>query len=234
MTLTAYWMCLTAKYRHLAARQGMLSTLLLTILLLVAVPAFAQDKPNNDTPNIDMKRGGPTADSSSVALNKKNKSGVFDKSKRHSPKTAAILSAALPGLGQIYNRKHWWWKVPVIYGGLAGLSYSTAINQIRYQDHRDAFRILVSDTSLTKYAVDGTSYSQAQLKELKTYYKRNRDLSIIFLAVLYGINILDATVQAHLFDFDVSDDMSLRIMPDYRYDAGLKQSYVGIRLNLRL
>lgn len=213
----------------------MVSTLLLTIFMLVAVPTLAQDTTQADTPRIDMKRGVPPADSTNTAYKKRNnKSGLFDKSKRHSPKTAAILSAALPGLGQIYNRKHWWWKVPIIYGGFAGLGYSTAINQQRYAQHRDAYRILVGDTSLTRYPVNGTNYSASQLKELRTYYKRNRDLSIIFLVVLYGLNVLDATVQAHLFDFDVSDDMSLHIMPDYRYDAGLKQSYVGIRLNLRL
>lgn len=235
MTSTAFWMCLTAKYRDLAAWQGMVSTLLLTVLMLVAVPVFAQDVDSTDkTPHIDMKRGGPSPDSSSVKLNKQHKKGIFDKSRRHSPKTAAILSAALPGLGQIYNRKHWWWKVPIIYGGFAGLGYSVYFNQSNFVKYRDGYRTLVGDTSLTRYPVDGTQYSASQLKELRSFYKRNRDLSIIFITVLYGLNILDATVQAHLFDFDVSDDMSLHIMPDYRYDAALRSSYVGIRLNLRL
>lgn len=152
--------------------------------------------------------------------------------KRHSPKKAAILSAVLPGAGQVYNRKYW--KLPIIYGGFAGLGYAVGINQKRFKDYATGFKIVANDSLISSYTVDGQSYSQSQLKELKDFYKRNRDLFIVFSGVLYALNIIDAAVDAHLFEFDVSEDLSMRIEPVYQYNIGNGQSFTGIKLNLRL
>ena len=152
--------------------------------------------------------------------------------KRHSPKKAAILSAVLPGAGQVYNRKYW--KVPIIYGGFAGLGYAVGINQKRFKDFATGFKIVANDSLISSYTVDGQSYSQSQLKELKDFYKRNRDLFILFSGVLYALNIIDAAVDAHLFEFDVSEDLSMRIEPVYQYNMGNGQSFAGLKLNLRL
>lgn len=151
---------------------------------------------------------------------------------RHSPRKAAIFSAVLPGLGQVYNRKYW--KLPIIYGGFAGLGYGIGVNHRNWRTYSDAFRIVANDTSVSSYSIDGRNYSQSQLRELKNYYKRNRDMFLIFTGVLYVLNIIDATVDAHLFDFDVSDDLSMRIEPIWQPNMGNATGFTGLRIQLRL
>lgn len=130
--------------------------------------------------------------------------------KKHSPFKATIMSAALPGLGQIYNGK--WWKVPIIYGGFGGLIYSSVFNDLKCRTYKEAYLVRIDDDPATTDEFEGR-YSDANLRELVDFYQRNRDLSLIFTGVLYALNIIDATVDAHLKDFDVSDDLSLKVRP---------------------
>lgn len=129
--------------------------------------------------------------------------------KIHSPKRALISSAALPGLGQVYNKKYW--KVPIIYGGAAALIYSFSFNNGKYQAYLDAYRARTDGDPSTTDAY--LQYSPENLILLKDYYRRNRDLSAIGMVLLYSLNMVDAYVDAQLFDFDVSDDLSLQIRP---------------------
>ncbi|UPT66022.1 MAG: DUF5683 domain-containing protein [Sphingobacteriales bacterium JAD_PAG50586_3] len=133
-----------------------------------------------------------------------------DSVKKHSPKKATIYSAILPGLGQVYNRK--WWKVPIIYAGFAGVGYAIGFNQAYYIDFRQALKDRIDDdpNTIDPYV---NKYSAANLDELQQFYRKNRDLSYIILGAVYVLNIIDANVDAHLFDFDVSNDLSLDIKP---------------------
>lgn len=133
-----------------------------------------------------------------------------DTIKKHSPKKATIYSAILPGLGQIYNRK--WWKVPILYAGFAGVGYAIGFNQKYYLDFRQALKDRIDDdpNTIDPYV---NKYSAANLDELQQYYRKNRDLSYIILGAVYVLNIIDANVDAHLFDFDVSNDLSMNIKP---------------------
>lgn len=135
---------------------------------------------------------------------------VPDSVKKHSPKKATIYSAVLPGLGQIYNHK--WWKVPILYAGFAGVGYAIGFNQKYYTDFRQALKDRIDDdpTTIDPYV---NKYSAANLDELQKYYRKNRDLSYIILGAVYVLNIIDANVDAHLFDFDVSNDLSLNVRP---------------------
>ncbi|MCF8276440.1 MAG: hypothetical protein K9J17_06880 [Flavobacteriales bacterium] len=130
--------------------------------------------------------------------------------KKHSPVRASIMSTALPGLGQVYNGK--WWKVPIIYGAFGGLIYSSVFNDMKCRTYRTAYLIRVDGDPNTKDEFVGV-YSDANLRELVDFYKRNRDLSLIFTGVIYALNIIDATVDAHLKGFDVSDDLTLKVRP---------------------
>jgi hypothetical protein len=132
------------------------------------------------------------------------------KEPNHSPKKAAAMSALLPGSGQIYNKKYW--KVPVIYAGFAGLTYSFQFNQSRYVKYRDALKYRLDDDSSTTDEYAGV-YTDDQLTTLYKYYHRYRDLTVIGAGVLYLLNIVDAAVDAHLFTFDVSDDLTLNLHP---------------------
>lgn len=138
---------------------------------------------------------------------------VKKEKKKHSPFKATIMSAALPGLGQVYNGK--WWKVPIIYGGFGGLIYSSVFNDIKMREYKDAYLIRIDDDPNTTDQFEGR-YSDANLRELVDFYQRNRDLSLIFTGVLYALNIIDASVDAHLKDFDVSDDLTMKVRPTFQ------------------
>jgi len=148
-----------------------------------------------------------------------------------SPKKASIYAALFPGLGQIYNRKYW--KLPIVYGGYAGLIYVLGWNNNQYKDFFQGYRIIAAHTSTADMKVDERKfldnliknpsisldnpstfkYISTQLKSGKDYYRRNRDLTIIGIAALHVLSIIDASVDANLFDFDISDDLSMRIEP---------------------
>tara|TARA_B100001094_G_scaffold306487_2_gene337304 strand:+ start:589 stop:1080 length:492 start_codon:yes stop_codon:yes gene_type:complete len=125
--------------------------------------------------------------------------------KDKSPKKAAIYSAVIPGSGQIYTKKYW--KVPIIYGGLVTSAYFINDNNNQYNEYRDA--------ALLSYETgeEQLGYTYSELIILKDHYKRNREISYFSFVGVYILNIIDASVNAHLFHFDVSDDISLNIRP---------------------
>ncbi|MEE4285069.1 MAG: DUF5683 domain-containing protein [Mariniphaga sp.] len=144
----------------------------------------------------------------------------------HSPRKATIYSAILPGLGQIYNKKYW--KVPLIYIGFGTIGYFINWNNENYQLFRIGYDHLTDNNPETQdylkiEAVRRNNYNLDNLTEfnnLKTalskqqdYYRRNRDLLFISIVGFYGLNIIDASVDAHLFDFDISDDLTLKWEP---------------------
>ena len=129
----------------------------------------------------------------------------------HSPKKAAIMSAILPGLGQVYNKKYW--KPPVLYIGFAALGYAVAYNNKLYRSYRDAYIERVDNDPTTIDIKYQKVYTDANLVTLQDYYHRYRDLAFVGCTVLYVLNIIDASVDAHLFYFDVSDNLSLQISP---------------------
>ena len=132
----------------------------------------------------------------------------------HLPRKAALFSAALPGLGQIYNKKYW--KVPIIYGGFAILGYLIVFNNDRYQLLRRA-RIAVESGQLEQNPLAGLRGGQFddvnRLANNVDNFRQQRDRLIIFTAGLYGLNIMDAIVDAHLIEFDVNPDLSFNLEP---------------------
>ena len=138
--------------------------------------------------------------------------------KEHSAKKAAILSACLPGLGQVYNGK--WWKVPIVYAGLGGLGYMAWDNYTDYKTYLTAYKIKTGDleegVTPTEYELQLSEYYQAsQLQSYKDSYRRNFELFCILTAAWYGLNIIDATVDGHLYTYDISDDLSLTVDPAF-------------------
>ena len=142
---------------------------------------------------------------------------------------ATIMSACVPGLGQIYNKK--WWKLPIIYAGFGGLGYAFWVNNRYVKEYGGALRFRYDNNPAT---VDTLSrYSDDNLVTLKNYYQRFRDLSVIGMAALYTLQVVDACVDAHLATFDVSDDLSMNISPAiYKNPQGMVTS-VGLRFYYR-
>jgi len=191
----------------------------ITFLLFFTSPLLAQVV---DSTNIIIKNDSIKNDSTKTVVTIKNV--------KHSPKKAALLSAVLPGAGQVYNKKYW--KLPIIYAGTAGLVYSFQFNQSRYVKYRDAYKYRIdNDVSTTDNYIG--IYSDDNLNTLQKYYHRYRDLTVIGFAALYALNIIDASVDAHLFTFDVSDDLSMKIEPTLINTAGMNTYTGGITVRLR-
>ncbi|WP_103983440.1 DUF5683 domain-containing protein [Parabacteroides chinchillae] len=146
--------------------------------------------------------------------------------------TKATLLALVPGLGQIYNRKYW--KLPIVYGGFMGCLYAITWNNKNYQDYSAAYKDILIDynngnplpekdwhdswTLLLPNGRDAAEYVKntqfhSQLKSRKDFYRRYRDLSIIITVGIYFLSIIDAYIDAQLFDFDISPDLSMHLEP---------------------
>ena len=159
--------------------------------------------------------------------------------KAHSPKKATIMSACLPGLGQIYNWK--WWKVPIVYAGLGGLGYLAYSNYSESQHYLHAYEYKTGDlpegVTLTQYETDlANRYSDSQLQTYKESYRRDFEFYGILTVAWYGLNILDACVDGHLYSYDISDDLSLSVDPYLRStEAPIKMpQYAQVGLSFKL
>jgi hypothetical protein len=158
-----------------------------------------------------------------------NKKEIKDSTikKPHSPKVAAIRSAILPGLGQIYNKKYW--KLPIVYGML-GVSAGVFIFNLKsYRATRFAYQAkykaslappLRDSTDYFKIRSDLVPLSLESLRFYRDQYRRDIDYSALVFLICWGLNVVDAVVDAHLQSFDVSPNLSLKIKPGHSEMAG--------------
>ena len=140
----------------------------------------------------------------SVAASHKHK--IF----QPNPKKAGLYSAIFPGLGQLYNRQYW--KIPVVYAVLGVAGYFIVTNQSKYQEYRKAY-IGRQSNDLSNETDNTLLYTTDQLKTLQDGYKRYLDVTVLLTGVGYTLQILDAVVFAHLKNFDISRDISMRMKP---------------------
>ncbi len=142
--------------------------------------------------------------------------------KKHDPRKATIRSAIIPGWGQIYNREYW--KVPIVWGALAIPAVTFVYNNTWYKRTRQAYPIvLANDTAHFNQIYPGlfyknsdgelVPYDPSSLQQARNQFRQNRDFSLLWFFILWGVNVVDATVFGHLKDFDVSDDLSMHIEP---------------------
>ena len=219
-------------------------------MLLTAIPAAAQIE---------------VADSSAVEVDlfeKINESTLIDtllstsiltpKPKRDwntwrpNPKRAMWLGLVLPGAGQIYNRKYW--KLPIIYGGFVGCIYAWQWNDTMYHDYSQAYLDIMDNDpktqSYNKFLHLGRTIEekdvkdwQNRFKKRKDYYRRYRDMSIFILIGVYALSVIDAYVDASLSEFDISDDLSLRLTPAVMNNGTssnpVKSSALGVQCALQ-
>ncbi len=132
---------------------------------------------------------------------------------KHSAHKATFMSALLPGLGQVYNQKYW--KVPIIYAGYVGLIYYADYNNFVYNKYKDGYDIKVKiEIGELPSTDDPFPYASKQtLLQYKDTWRRYRDLCFIGMGFLYVAQIIDAGVDAHMFDYNITDDLSMRIEP---------------------
>ncbi len=187
--------------------------------LFAAISSFAQEKEKL-----------VTADSLTTTTVKEDssKNGVTKKVRVYNPRVAAIRSAILPGLGQIYNKKYW--KLPIVYGALGVSGGIFLYNLKNYKDTRFAYKAKYNASLPTATHADTVAlgqiksplerYSLETLRYYRDSFRKDIDLSILAFILLWGLNVVDATVDAHLKAFDVSPDLSFYIKPGHSQMAG--------------
>lgn len=165
------------------------------------------------------------------------------------PVKAVWLGTIVPGLGQIYNRSYW--KLPIVYGGLMGCAYAITYTSNQYLSYKEAYRSIyydIQNSTLSNspdkpyiailpdgYTIDrmgGASAYQKRLYEWQNSSRRYRDLSIAATAIVYALTLVDAYVDAQLFDFDISPDLTLNVNPQLYYDDWQHQRSAEVKLAL--
>jgi len=149
-----------------------------------------------------------------------------------SPKKAVILTAILPGLGQIYNKKLWYIKLPLIYGAFGGLVYSAIDNRRTYVDLKREHRFQVDGLDCTTSIYDGL-VSDEVLKNARDQRWKWMQMSYIGIGLAYILTAAEAYSTAHLLSFDVSDDLSLQFKPSI-HSAPLQGTILGFGVNLKI
>ena len=151
---------------------------------------------------------------------KKRNTNIFSKpdtSKAYSPRIATYRSAILPGWGQYTNKKYW--KIPVVYAALGTTAYIFFRNKKQYRQARDSYTNAIDGNPANDYLIPQPYFTiKDQPERIKTFrnqVRQNLDYTVLFFIVFWGLNVVDATVDAHLKTFDVSDDLSLQIKPGY-------------------
>lgn len=162
------------------------------MIFFVSSPAFSQDQSEIE---LAEKKSKPKKEKPDYSTLPKD------------PKKATILSAVLPGAGQVYNNKAW--KVPILYAGFMTDIYFIGYNNKRYQTFRSAL-FAFDDGDSSQFP----SLNRDALVRNVDYWRQNRDLTILLLAAIYALNLIDANVDAHLSGFDISDDISMKIEPN--------------------
>ncbi len=173
-------------------------------------------KPNEDTLLI---KGNNKADTTG-----KNLLALDTTKKKFNPHVATFRSAVIPGWGQAYNKKYW--KIPIIYGALGTTGYIFLDNKKTYKLLRQAV-VLKSDTSTANDDQIDPRFRAFSLESIRTarnIYRQNIDYSVLFFLVFWALNVVDATVDAHLKGFDVTPNITMKITPGLNYlsnSAGL-------------
>jgi hypothetical protein len=165
--------------------------------------SFAQQKP--DTAITVSK------DSTS----KKNILALDTSAKKYNPKVATFRSAVIPGWGQAYNKKYW--KIPLIYGALGTTAVVFVYNLKTYKKLKQAI-IYRSDTIAANDALVDPDFINLSTESIRSYrnsFRQNVDYSVLFFVAFWALNVVDATVDAHLKAFDVSDNISFKVKPGY-------------------
>ncbi|MBL7703406.1 MAG: hypothetical protein JNM14_14240 [Ferruginibacter sp.] len=178
-------------------------TLLFLFSLLISAQVFAQ----KNTP----------AKSDSTKKKNTNIFSAPDPARAYNPRIATYRSAILPGWGQYTNKKIW--KIPVVYAALGTTTYIFFRNTKQYREARDAYANAIDGNSANDSLIPQPYYSLInqpdRIRTFRNQVRQNVDYTVLFFILFWGLNVVDATVDAHLKTFDVSDDLSLQIKPGY-------------------
>ena len=163
---------------------------------------------------------------------------------------AVWLGVIFPGAGQMYNRSYW--KLPIVYGAFMGCAYAINWTNNRYTNYKTAYIDLYNDIQAGTVTEDpsksyiavipngydlsrvgGASTWQNTLKNQQSIYRRYRDYSILATVLVYALSLIDAYVDAQLFDYDISPDLTLNVEPQIYYDLQQQQKSAELKLAIQ-
>lgn len=190
--------------------------------------------------NTKVQPGKTRPDSNATARSGEKNTGKKDRKSRkaaranepHDPKKAVRRSILVPGWGQIYNRS--WWKTPVIYVGFASFGTLIWFYNREYQLYRNALICKLDSCGASYQGLDTYGTPTETFIDVRDFNRRWRDLNIIFCGLWYALNVVDAFVEGHLKEFNVSDDLSLRVSPGFQFNPISQRPFLGASFTLRL
>ena len=154
---------------------------------------------------------------------------LFTEKSTLDPKKAAIYSAVLPGLGQVYNKQAW--KLPIIYGGLFSIGYFINYNHQYHESLRNAF---LAETDSDNSTINPFQLSSDALSTRVEQFRRDRDYLIIVGVITYLLNIVDAHISAHLEEFAINEELSIGLKPSFNTPPnGITNAGFSIVLNIK-
>ena len=189
----------TKPYIRKRKRVGLLCLTLFSVFFSTTLSAQTVDT---------IGRRGPIA---RTVTNTSTATAQQPQEKVHSPNRALIYSAVLPGLGQVYN--HQAWKIPIIYAALGGMGYYTYYNYTEMKSYKDEYLYRVNHNDTPRDA-DMAITPTSNIYNMYETYNKSFQLSVILSVAVYGLNLLDAYVFGHLFDFQIDDNLSLQMSPE--------------------
>ncbi|MBL7865391.1 MAG: hypothetical protein JNK10_10970 [Cyclobacteriaceae bacterium] len=192
---------------------------ILLILVSFAAPAFAQqvdvqlDITNRSGDTLIIRKGGKVITAEQYA-------------KRYVPRKALLYSAVLPGMGQVYNKKYW--KLPIVYGGFYMLTWVAFSYNDLYNKYKTELYAVVREPGY----VPPSGYTEAQLRSVTEFYRRQRDFFLILDGMWYLLQLVDAHVDAHLRDFDLNPQLKLSLGPSIQQNSLYGQA-AGMSITLK-
>lgn len=214
---------------------------IIVILLFFLLTSYAQNETKLVNPKLkkdSVVYGQFSGDTVNLKINKEKQAFKPD------PIKVVWMGAIIPGYGQIMNRKYW--KLPIVYGGFLGCAYAISLNTSNYETYKTAYRDIIDTDPTTNSFIDilpegrtvenigGIETYKGILKTGQDNYKRYRDLSIIVSIGYYALTLVDAFVDAQLYDFDISPDLSLRFQPTLMENSYGMKNTLGLQCNIRL
>ncbi len=147
------------------------------------------------------------------------------------PSKAAFYSAILPGAGQAYNKKYW--KIPIVWGAIGTGVYFYLRNDRQFDRYRDAYKRRLAGFTDDEFSDENGNplISNDGLIRAQQQFRRNKEISLLVTIGLYALNIIDANVDAHLLQFNVDENLTLR--PHYQYNQWENSSDLGVTLNFK-
>jgi len=190
-------------------------------ILLVAVSFFS----------VSVKAQDSLRSETSVVTEKKDTVELKSYATRYDPRKALLFAAVLPGLGQVYNKKYW--KLPLVYGGMAAAGYAMNFYNQGYKKYKGQLFYNLENFPGQESAQHPKSFfTTSQLRTITNRYRRERDFMIIIMAGVYILQMVDAHVDAHLKEFDLNPNLHVRLEPTWENDM-LTGTTTGLALKVR-